>query len=70
MDKSPCSNCDDTGWVCEGHADRPWGGVSDRADACECGAGAPCDVCNTGRVPDTGRVIETVIADTSGDKRH
>lgn len=42
----PCEVCDDTGWVCENHRDVPWGGVSSRADACECGAGAACDVCN------------------------
>lgn len=41
-----CKVCDDTGWVCENHKDLPWKGVSDRKDACECGAGAPCDVCN------------------------
>jgi hypothetical protein len=33
--------------VCENHADKPWGGASDREDACHCGgAGAPCLVCN------------------------
>jgi hypothetical protein len=26
--------CDDTGWVCEDHADRPLKGDSKRADAC------------------------------------
>lgn len=25
--------------------DRPWDGTSTRADACGCGAGAPCPVC-------------------------
>jgi len=41
-----CTNCDDTGWVCESHHDRPWGGVSNAANACECGPGDPCPVCN------------------------
>lgn len=42
-----CMNCDDTGWVCENHADRPWDGVSSRTDACHCGgAGEPCQKCN------------------------
>ncbi|MCC8968189.1 hypothetical protein H8A95_39270 [Bradyrhizobium sp. Pear76] len=38
-----CAACDDSGWVCENHPDRP--AFGDRA--CECGgAGAPCDKCN------------------------
>jgi len=42
-----CMNCDSLGWVCENHTDRPWGdGGSTRSDACACGAGAPCPVCN------------------------
>jgi hypothetical protein len=35
-----CSICDAAGWVCENHPDRPWSGTSQRADACECGAGS------------------------------
>lgn len=42
----PCIHCDDTGWVCENHLSRPWGGFSKRRDACQCGAEAPCRVCN------------------------
>ena len=46
-----CVNCDDLGWVCENHPDRPWDG----ARACTCGgAGAPCPACNAageGEVP-------------------
>jgi hypothetical protein len=35
--------CDDCGWVCENHPDRPFQGES----ACTCGgAGAPCPRCN------------------------
>lgn len=43
-----CPNCDNTGWVCEAHRDRPWGGISRAANACECGPGEPCPVCNRG----------------------
>ncbi|UQD69343.1 hypothetical protein JEY40_25360 [Bradyrhizobium japonicum] len=46
-----CVNCDDLGWVCENHPERPWDGPR----ACTCGgAGAPCPVCNVtgeGEVP-------------------
>jgi hypothetical protein len=45
-----CVICDNTGWVCENHRDRPWKGSSDREDACDCGAGTPC-VCNDAPVP-------------------
>jgi hypothetical protein len=42
-----CTVCDDTGWVCENHPDRPWdGGGSTRSDVCGCGAGKPCPTCN------------------------
>lgn len=38
-----CFRCEDRGWVCENHAERPWEGPH----ACECGgAGAPCPRCN------------------------
>lgn len=40
-----CGKCDGQGWVCENHADKPWGGMSERDDACSCGAGMPCK-CN------------------------
>jgi hypothetical protein len=39
-----CCRCDDCGWVCEAHHDRPSLGES----ACTCGAaGAPCPACNS-----------------------
>ena len=41
-----CDLCDDTGWVCEDHRDRPLKGDSKRADACSFGAGMPCPRCN------------------------
>ena len=38
-----CAVCEDTGWVCENHADAPWDGPR----ACTCGgAGMPCPKCN------------------------
>jgi hypothetical protein len=40
-----CDLCDDTGWVCEDHADRPLKGDSKRADGCSFGAGMPCPRC-------------------------
>jgi hypothetical protein len=44
---SKCPVCDDKGWVCKAHPDRPFRMFSFRADACECGgAGTPCRVCN------------------------
>jgi hypothetical protein len=43
----PCLACDNTGWVCEEHPDRPWRGTSERTDACDCvKVGMPCEACN------------------------
>jgi hypothetical protein len=40
----PSTACGDTGWVCEAHADRPWG---DHPNAVtRGGAGMPCELCN------------------------
>jgi hypothetical protein len=36
-----CSRCNNTGWVCEDHTDRPW----DAQRPCG-GAGMPCPSCN------------------------
>lgn len=41
-----CRNCGGGGWVCENHLDRPWEGTSAPGEGCDCGAGAPCPVCN------------------------
>jgi hypothetical protein len=46
-----CKLCDDTGWVCEDHGDRPLKGDSARSDACDCGVGMPCPRCNAGEPP-------------------
>jgi hypothetical protein len=41
-----CGVCEDTGWVCETHENRP-GACSASPRACRCGApGMPCLVCN------------------------
>jgi hypothetical protein len=59
-----CQICDDAGWVCENHPDKPWDGTSSRADACGCGAGAPCKACNPcddETAPDTSRAMRTVF---------
>jgi len=57
-----CVICDQTGWVCENHADKPWDGVSARSDACGCGAGMPC-TCNP-LSKDTG------VTDAASSLRH
>lgn len=44
---SDCLVCGGVEWVCENHATRPWDGMSDREDACGCGAGMPCYECNS-----------------------
>ncbi len=42
-EQSECTVCGGALWVCEDHADKPWGRTSNRADACHCGgAGVPC----------------------------
>jgi hypothetical protein len=47
-----CVLCEDSGWVCEGHPERPWGG----AHGCQCGgAGMPCPI----SLPD-GRELVTL----------
>lgn len=40
-----CNNCDGMGWVCENHPNKPWDGISNRKNACGCGAGMPCGKC-------------------------
>ena len=43
-----CEVCEDTGWVCENHPDRPSDcGGSTSKRVCGCGAGMPCLLCNT-----------------------
>jgi len=41
-----CDYCDDSELVCENHPQLPWGGASNRKDACNCGAGMPCQSCD------------------------
>jgi hypothetical protein len=46
---------------------RPWRGFSKRADACDCGAGAPCEACNSlgdaDHAPDVSRTGVAITAD-------
>jgi hypothetical protein len=45
-----CKTCHGERWVCENHTDQPW-----NKDGCECGAGEPCQQCNSteyGQEPD------------------
>jgi hypothetical protein len=67
----PCLLCDDTGWVCEGHEDRPWGGLSKRGDAYECGPGVPCPRCNVpvpGEAPDWSKAGVKTGFDKDGSR--
>lgn len=66
-----CDLCDNTGWVCENHPDRPWREFSERADACDCGAGEPCAVCNrtdADTPPDMSRTGMKTAFDKDGSR--
>ena len=39
-----CAKCQDVGWVCEAHPDRPWSKTIE--GGCQCGARMPCPDCN------------------------
>ena len=41
-----CPRCAGLEWVCENHPDRPWAEPGKYPNSCDCGAGAPCAVCN------------------------
>jgi hypothetical protein len=41
-----CRRCAGLQWVCENHPDRPWAESGKYPNACDCGAGAPCPICN------------------------
>jgi hypothetical protein len=49
-----CKNCDDGGWVCENHPDKPWRD----GEGCCGGAGMPCPVCNDAKPPQFPRMPE------------
>ena len=49
-EQSECGVCGGALWVCGDHVDKPWGGASNREDACHGGgAGAPCLVSQSER---------------------
>jgi len=41
-----CRRCAGLQWVCENHPDRPWAEPGKYPNSCDCGAGAPCALCN------------------------
>ena len=64
-DGALCEICKGAHWVCEDHADRTWGGVSNRETACRCGgAGMPCLACN-GVIASTSRRCLLAIGPSS-----
>jgi len=57
-----CGRCQDVGWVCEEHPDRPW---STKVDGgCQCAAGGPCPDCNPAADAEhtPGRVVAKISA--------
>jgi hypothetical protein len=64
-----CEFCDDTGWVCENHPQKPSSDFSKRSDACGCGAAAPCPVCNTPGPGEESDISRTGIK-VALDNRH
>ena len=66
-----CLVCDNTGRVCENHPDRPWRGDSQRGDACDCGAGMPCQLCNPcGGIDEPPAKIGMAEVTADARKRH
>ena len=63
-----CKLCDDTGWVCEDHGDRPVKADSERSDACDCPAAMPCPACNADDPPRPPRGMTVTIG--SDGPRH
>jgi len=65
-----CRFCDNKGWVCSEHPDRPFALFSQRADACDCGNGVPC-FCNTDPINDPrhGRIFVPVDQALPGKKK-
>jgi hypothetical protein len=61
-----CPACEDMGWVCEDHADRPWGV---HPPACQCGgAGMPCLVCDQPKDGERPRLPTDFVAQIDVDK--
>ena len=64
-----CEVCEDTGWVCENHPDRPsdcGGSASKRV--CGCGAGMPCLMCNTPKLGERPRMPPDFTPRDDADK--
>ena len=60
-----CAVCDDTGWVCEEHPDKPWHA---RPGGCECGAGMPCLACNQPKEDQRPRMPADFVPHIDRDK--
>jgi len=43
-----CNNCNNSGWVCEEHPNKPW--EQGKVTCCS-GAGMPCEWCNNEEEP-------------------
>ncbi len=57
-----CARCQDVGWVCEEHPDRPW---SEKIEGgCQCGTRMPCADCNPAAdaAHPPQRVVEKIAA--------
>jgi len=66
-----CLVCDNNGWVCEEHPDRPWRGTSRRADACDCvRVGMPCQCNPCGGIDEPPKLlpIARVTLDKNGPR--
>jgi hypothetical protein len=57
-----CPYCQGEGWVCEWHRTQAWG---DGDGCCQKGAGAPCQLCNSGNpkvAPDMSPGTVTILS--------
>lgn len=62
-----CERCNDCGWVCENHRDKPWDGEG----RCKCGgAGDPCPNCNPADAHNPPRDLSgfKIITDKDGSR--
>lgn len=60
--KIECEHCQDELWVCEAHPDKPWN--AKLPNGCDCGAGAPCPVCNENL--ERGHGLDHVLVSVDG----
>ena len=60
-----CAACEDIGWVCENHHDKP---SRPGPRGCECGAGMPCLACNQPKEGERPRMPADLIPRIDRDK--